>query len=186
MVDGDGPDGLLDAGEFGPWVGQMQDAIDGARASDVPCGACSACCTASQFVHIGPEETDTLAHVPAELLFAAPFLPPGHKVMGYDRAGRCPMLVDGRCSIYEHRPRTCRTYDCRIFAATGVAVAGDQPLIAERVARWQFSYGSRRSPRSDRGPRARNSARGAAGPPISPATERVGRPEASASSGCSL
>ena len=29
--------------------------------------------------------------------------------------------TDGRCSIYEHRPRTCRTYDCRIFPATGLA-----------------------------------------------------------------
>ena len=25
------------------------------------------------------------------------------------------MLVDDACSIYEHRPRACRTYDCRIF-----------------------------------------------------------------------
>jgi hypothetical protein len=25
------------------------------------------------------------------------------------------MLVDDRCSIYEDRPRACRTYDCRIL-----------------------------------------------------------------------
>ena len=35
------------------------------------------------------------------------------------------MLVDGRCSIYEHRPRTCRTYDCRIFTATGLDVGAN-------------------------------------------------------------
>ena len=29
---------------------------------------CTACCTSSQFVHIEPDETDTLAHVPAALL----------------------------------------------------------------------------------------------------------------------
>lgn len=142
MEGDDGGGERIDAGELGAWARQIRDAIDGERASDVPCGSCSACCTASQFVHIGPDETDALAHVPAELLFPAPFLPPGHKVMGYDQAGHCPMLVEGRCSIYEHRPRTCRTYDCRIFTATGVAVEADQPLIAKRVARWAFDHPS--------------------------------------------
>ena len=46
----------------------MQAAIRGEVESDVPCGNCTACCTASQFIHIGPDETDTLAHIPASLL----------------------------------------------------------------------------------------------------------------------
>ena len=50
------------------------------------------------------------------------------------------MLVDDRCSIYEHRPRTCRAYDCRIFAATGVALDDNKLLIARRVRRWQFAF----------------------------------------------
>jgi uncharacterized protein len=50
-----------------------------------------------------------------------------------------PLLVDGECSISKHRPRTCRTYDCRIFAATGVA-EGDKPLIARQVRRWRFGF----------------------------------------------
>ena len=50
------------------------------------------------------------------------------------------MLVDGRCSIYEHRPRTCRTYDCRVFAATGVEVDSAQVQIGARVRRWQFRF----------------------------------------------
>ena len=37
--------------------------------SDVPCNGCTACCRSSQFVHVGPDEADTLAHIPAELLF---------------------------------------------------------------------------------------------------------------------
>ncbi len=49
------------------------------------------------------------------------------------------MLIDGECSIYEHRPRTCRDYDCRVFAATGVVVEG-QPEIAGRVSQWAFTY----------------------------------------------
>ena len=111
-------------------LSEWLDELDAASDMHVPCGACTACCTSSQFVHIEPDETDTLAHVPAVLRFPAPGLPKGHVVMGYDERGHCPMLVDGACSIYEHRPRTCRTYDCRIFAVTGVEP--DQPAIAAR------------------------------------------------------
>ena len=131
----------LPAGAFASWVSDMRGALRGDHGSDVPCGACTACCRSSQFVHIGPHETDTLAHIPAELLFPAPRLPRGHVVLGYDERGHCPMLVDNRCSIYEHRPNTCRTYDCRIFPAAGIDVeAADKPLIAEQAGRWRFSH----------------------------------------------
>ncbi len=131
----------LAAGDFSTWLVDMQAAIRGERGSDVPCGGCTACCTASQFVHIAPDEQDTLAHVPRELLFPAPRLPRGHVLMGYDERGHCPMLIDNRCSIYEHRPRTCRTYDCRVFAAAGIELDDDEKaLINERARRWRFSY----------------------------------------------
>ena len=115
--------------------------LRGDAAADVPCGGCTACCTASQFVHVDPDETDALAHIPRDVLFPAPGLPPGHVLMGYDEHGACPMFVDGGCSIYEHRPRACRIYDCRIFAATGVDVADDgTTAVAARVRRWRFAY----------------------------------------------
>ena len=61
--------------------------------------------------------------------------------MGYDEHGRCPMLLGGNCSIYAHRPHTCRRYDCRIFAATGLAAGDDEKSeINERVRQWRFSY----------------------------------------------
>lgn len=63
--------------------------------------------------------------------------------MGYDAQGRCPMLRDGGCSIYRDRPQTCRTYDCRIFAATGLMP--EQPEIAARVEQWEFSYANEAS-----------------------------------------
>ena len=72
------------------------------------------------------------------MLFPAPGFPPGHVVMGYDDRGHCPMFKDNKCSIYEHRPRTCRTYDCRVFAATDVVP--DAPEIAARVRRWRFDH----------------------------------------------
>jgi Fe-S-cluster containining protein len=132
---------VLAAGGFSGWWVGMQRALRGEGGSDVPCGGCTACCTSSQFVHIGPDETDTLAHVPAELLFPAPRMPRGNVVLGYDEEGRCPMLVDGACSIYEHRPRTCRTYDCRVFPAAGVDLDDEeQPAIARRARRWRFDH----------------------------------------------
>jgi uncharacterized protein len=126
------------AGDFSAWLDDMQAALRGERPSDVPCAGCTACCTSSQFVHIGPEETETLARIPPALLFPAPRRPRGHVVLGYDERGHCPMLIDGRCSIYEHRPQTCRTYDCRVFPAAGVG--SDSGLIARRAREWRFGY----------------------------------------------
>ena len=123
----------LPAGRFSSWLGQI--------GVDVPCGTCTACCTSSQFVHIGPDERDTLARIPNVLLFPAPGLPKGSVVMGYDERGHCPMFVDGACSIYEHRPRTCRTYDCRVFPAAGLEPDHDgRARIAEQVRRWRFDF----------------------------------------------
>jgi Fe-S-cluster containining protein len=134
-------DGVLAAGNFSSWLVGMQGAIRGDNESAVPCGGCTACCTSFQFVHIEPDESDTLARIPAELLFPAPRLPRGHVVLGYDERGHCPMLVDDQCSIYEHRPRTCRTYDCRIFPAAGLEIDDDDKArIARQSQRWQFSY----------------------------------------------
>ena len=134
-----GEDGLLAAGRFSTWLAGMERALDGDADADVPCGACTACCTSSQFVHIEPDEVETLAHVPAALRFPAPRLPAGHVLLGFDERGHCPMLVDGACTIYDHRPRTCRTYDCRVFTAAGVEPdAARQPEIARRARRWRF------------------------------------------------
>lgn len=132
----------LAASDFSSWLREMKAAIDGKRASYVPCGGCTACCTSSQFIHIGPDETATLARIPRQLLFPAPGLPRGHVLLGYDERGHCPMLVDGQCSIYEHRPRTCRTYDCRIFSATGLALDDRANPIARQARRWRFRFPS--------------------------------------------
>ena len=65
--------------------------------------------------------------------------------MGYDEQGRCPMLAEHGCSIYEHRPRTCRTYDCRVFPATGLEPDEGKERIAERAAEWEFDVRDERS-----------------------------------------
>ena len=125
------------AGSFAAWARDAQAVLRTGGTSAVPCDGCTACCRSSQFVHIAPDEADTLAHVPKPLLFPAPGLPAGHVLLGYDERGHCPMLVDDRCSIYAHRPRACRTYDCRVFAATDTELDA-KPLVAQRVTHWRF------------------------------------------------
>ena len=134
-------DAPLPAGDFTAWLREMQGALRDERDSEVPCDGCTACCTSSQFVQIGADETETLARIPPALLFPAPRMPAGHRLLGYDERGHCPMLVGGRCSIYEHRPRTCRTYDCRVFALSGVEADDEddrKALIGLRARRWRF------------------------------------------------
>jgi Fe-S-cluster containining protein len=131
-------DAPLDAGRVGPWLAQLEAARRGEVDADVPCHGCTACCRASQFVPVGPDEVDTLAHLPAELLFPVPGRP-GHLLLGYDERGRCPMLSEDGCAVYAHRPRACRAYDCRTYAATGVAPdPATQGDVAVRVGRWRF------------------------------------------------
>ena len=120
------------------WLRDMGAALNGEVDADVPCGPCTACCASSQFVHVAPTDLDALAAIPAALLFPAPGLPEGHQLLGYDEQGRCPMLTDHRCSIYDARPQTCRTFDCRIFAATGVEPDPEKPLIARKVTDWRI------------------------------------------------
>ena len=128
----------LDAGEFGAWLVAMRRALRRVADSDVTCGDCCACCSTSHFVHIGPDERETLARVSRDLLFPAPGMPAGHVLLPYDERGRCPLLDErGRCTIYAHRPLTCRTYDCRVFAAAGIDA--DREQITLRARRWRFS-----------------------------------------------
>ena len=130
------------ADDFSAWLRGAEASLRTAKSgAHVPCGACTACCRSSMFIHIKPAETQTIQRIPRALLFPAPGLPKGHVLMGYSDKGHCPMLVDDTCSIYKDRPQTCRDYDCRIFAATGVAVSQQtQGEVAQRVKAWVFSY----------------------------------------------
>jgi len=61
--------------------------------------------------------------------------------MDHDSHGRCPMLIGDACSIYDYRPQTCRNYDCRVFAAAGIALgSGPRSAVNERVWQWRFHY----------------------------------------------
>lgn len=134
----------LPAGDFAVWLHRTRRAQEADDSVGVPCGECNACCRASYFIQVRPEEKQTLSRIPQQLLFPAPGLPEGNVVLGFDEKGRCPMLVAGRCSIYEQRPLTCRSYDCRVFPAAGIAPDEcDKDPIRRHVRCWKFSYPTR-------------------------------------------
>jgi uncharacterized protein len=133
----------IQAGDFSSWLRHTRSAMLDGHGTDVACGDCVGCCSSSYFIHVNPDDIGAIERIRKELLFPVPGAPSGHKLMGYDKNGLCPMLVDGKCSIYEHRPRTCRTYDCRIFAAAGILAGGeDKAIINQRIRSWKFNYPS--------------------------------------------
>lgn len=133
----------LPAGDFSSWLRHTRDALLDNRATDVACGDCVGCCSSFYFIPVKSDETAALSRIPERVLVAVPGLPTDHVLMGYDKDGLCPMLVNGKCSIYENRPQTCRSYDCRVFTAAGIAAGDDgKTIINQRIKRWQFSYPS--------------------------------------------
>jgi uncharacterized protein len=132
---------VVDAGVFGVWLVQARAALRGDGGTNVPCGDCVGCCVSSYFIPIRLQDTEARANIPAKLLVVAPGQPSGHAMMGYLEDGTCPMLKEGKCSIYRARPQTCRDYDCRIFTAAGIDAGGaDKTAINRRVHQWRFVY----------------------------------------------
>ncbi len=107
-------------GRFGAWLRTTIATLDKDEPADVPCGDCNACCRTFHQIHLRPGEKRTRKRLPREYLSVAPGLPPGYLLLGYTETGACPVLFDGRCTIYEDRPLVRRPYDCRMYAATGV------------------------------------------------------------------
>ena len=131
--------GERDAGEFSSWLSAFRASLAGGEPVDVPCDGCTACCRSGKLIPVEADEADTLAHLPADSLALMPG-ETGRLVLRHDASGRCTQLTPEGCSVYAHRPRACRMYDCRIFAAAGLRA--DAPLVAERAEAWHFRYAS--------------------------------------------
>jgi Fe-S-cluster containining protein len=114
----------------------MQAVLRGQRDADVPCDGCVGCCVSSYPIPLRPDDRVALEQIPDRYLQ----LPVGGGTarMGYREDGSCPMLQASQCTIYADRPRTCRDYDCRIYAATNLLPDGNRPIIQERVREWRF------------------------------------------------
>ena len=132
------------AGPFSEWLRAMRAALAGSSGMDVACGDCVGCCTSSYFIKVRAHETAAIERIGADNLRPVPGSNNGNMLMGFDAQGHCFMFANGGCSIYQHRPETCRTYDCRVFTAAGMNAGPDKSVINERIASWRFDYPSPR------------------------------------------
>lgn len=82
----------------------------------VPCNGCRSCCYFEN-VEVHPEEER------AEDLRCLSLVQTqeGRTVLPKRDDGACAHLGSGGCKVYDHRPRACRMYDCRIHAIAGLA-----------------------------------------------------------------
>ena len=131
---------FVPAGSFGQWLRAMRAVLRDEQDADVPCGDCVGCCVSSYPIPLRPTDRVAREQVPEQFLLPVEGQTPNHLLMGFRDDGSCPFLTQRSCSIYADRPQTCRDYDCRIYAATGMSVAGDRPVIAARVQAWRFTY----------------------------------------------
>jgi hypothetical protein len=98
---------------------KIADVADALRAGDrhaavrVPCDGCTACCYAKRVV-VNPEEEP-----PENLAVLALAKDRYGTRLRRRKDGSCTHLGPAGCTVYEHRPRICRLYDCRTAAICG-------------------------------------------------------------------
>lgn len=117
----------------------MRAVLRGQQQADVPCDGCVGCCVSSYPIPLRTDDRVALQRVPDAYL-QWPLPGGGLARMGYRADGSCPMLHDQQCTIYNDRPRTCRDYDCRLYAAAGMEPDGPRPVIQQRVREWRFEF----------------------------------------------
>lgn len=130
----------LNAGPFSSWLEQIRISLHRGESVEVPCGICAACCTSGFYIAISKQETASLDKIPEECLFEIPGVTDAVYI-GCDDQGNCHLLNGERCQIYEHRPVACRTFDCRIYTATGIEPDKESSSpINQKIQGWKFEY----------------------------------------------
>lgn len=94
---------------------------------DVPCGSCTACCRSPKLlseVYPGDPRYDWYDKMPRPDVDEGRYRTPNDgcakaMVLRKHEDGRCIYLRDAGCSIWDWRPQSCRTFDCRMYTFTG-------------------------------------------------------------------
>ena len=102
--------------------------------TDALCTTCGLCCDGSLFADVelaGGDEATTLEVLGLEIEDPDE----GHRGLLLQP---CRALLGTRCSIYAHRPKCCRTFECRLLRDVGRGVVGIEPAkqkIADTLSR---------------------------------------------------
>ena len=88
----------------------------------VPCDSCTACCRNTAPIGVWPERGDDLAFYMKRGMVEPTTVeldgrPATEYALRRDDNGDCAFLGESGCTIYDHRPYQCRTFDCRAFYA---------------------------------------------------------------------
>lgn len=124
--------------DFLPWLSSVLQVIyrlengDTKAAVKVPCGTCTLCCQNNRTVLTEEEAQNPIYKAEWHGLDASKegvnwFIPK-------DKDGRCIHLGEG-CNIFEDRPATCRTFDCRKRIVAGMR----DPHTLEMAKQWDMS-----------------------------------------------
>jgi len=98
-----------------------------AEAAKTPCGGCRECCW---YHRVGVSAEDDRTHLTVDRDGDGDFL--------RKRAdGACVHLGETGCAVYEHRPRACRQYDCRLAGLARIVDIFDQGHYAPPI--WLFT-----------------------------------------------
>jgi Fe-S-cluster containining protein len=100
---------------FLAWNRRWRKGVLSGAAVNVPCGACTACCTCHVEVR-ADYDGDVTAYDTERT-------PEGTLRLRQRADGTCIYLEGGRCTIYARRPFQCRSFDCRTVLAAGTAIA---------------------------------------------------------------
>lgn len=92
-------------GRIAPWG----VALTTSKMGDVPCGSCNLCCTRPHLhADLLPSELPAFPEAVSDEVMGGSWRLPKKD------NGECVHLLNGQCSIYDRRPQSCRTYDCRL------------------------------------------------------------------------
>jgi len=94
---------------------------------NVPCGSCRACCYHPNVNLILGDKADKLDFEIREN---------GGLYLKRKPDGSCIHLTDKGCTVYEHRPTACRTFDCRLYSALGIAIHFEEGRV--KAPQWTF------------------------------------------------
>jgi Fe-S-cluster containining protein len=106
---------------------------------NVPCNTCNACCYNHRI------EVDR-SQEPPERLARLDMVPDEYGDMKLRKRadGSCVHLGENGCTIYEHRPTTCRTYDCRMSCMLGIRRAYQHGDAVIEEPAWIFDQETRK------------------------------------------
>jgi Fe-S-cluster containining protein len=103
-------------------------------AGPVACGRCSACCYYDGIPVDKQRDRQRLPHLLTEQNAD------GDVVLRRRADGACVHLGEHGCTVYEHRPTICRSFDCRAFAAMGIV---EHCGPGQQTPDWEFAEDER-------------------------------------------